>query len=45
LLASVGAGLQNASTTNELSWYVAYQITGAGVFMGGNGPGFLPLHQ
>lgn len=45
LLASVGAGLQNASTTNEFSWYVAYQITGAGVFMGGNGPGFLPLHQ
>jgi hypothetical protein len=45
LLVSVGAGLQNASTTNEFSWYVAYQITGAGVFMGGNGPGFLPLHQ
>jgi len=45
LLVSVGTGLQNASTTNEFSWYVAYQITGAGVFMGGNGPGFLPLHQ
>jgi len=42
LLVSVGAGLQNASTTNEFSWYVAYQITGAGAFMGGNGPGFLP---
>ena len=45
LLVSVGAGLQNASTTNEFSWYVAYQITGAGAFVGGNGPGFLPLHQ
>jgi hypothetical protein len=45
LLVSVGAGLQNASTTNEFSWYVAYQITGAGAFIGGNGPGFLPLHQ
>jgi hypothetical protein len=45
LLVSVGAGLQNASTTNEFSWYVAYQITGAGVFLGGNGPGFLPPHQ
>jgi hypothetical protein len=45
LLVSVGKGLQNAATTNEFSWYVAYQITGAGVFMGGNGPGFLPpLH-
>jgi hypothetical protein len=28
LLASVGAGLQNASTTNLFSWYLAYQITG-----------------
>jgi hypothetical protein len=45
LLVSVGAGLQNASTTNEFSWYVAYQITGAGAFIGGNGPGFLPPHQ
>ncbi len=45
LLVSVGAGVQNAATTNEFSWYVAYQITGAGAFMGGNGPGFLPLHQ
>ncbi len=44
LLVSVGKGLQNAATTNEFSWYVAYQITGAGVFMGGNGPGFLPPH-
>jgi hypothetical protein len=42
LLVSVGKGLQNAATTNEFSWYVAYQITGAGAFMGGNGPGFLP---
>ena len=42
LLASVGAGLQNASTTNEFSWYLAYQITGAGAFLGGKGPGFLP---
>jgi hypothetical protein len=45
LLVSVGTGLQNASTTNEFSWYVAYQITGAGAFMGGNGPGFLPLQH
>jgi hypothetical protein len=45
LLVSVGAGLQNASTTNEFSWYVAYQITGAGAFIGGNGPGFLPRLQ
>jgi len=42
LLVSVGTGLQNASTTNVFSWYLAYQITGAGAFMGGNGPGFLP---
>jgi hypothetical protein len=42
LLISVGTGLQNASTTNELSWYLAYQITGAGPFLGGKGPGFLP---
>jgi hypothetical protein len=28
LLASVGTGLQNASSTNLFSWYVAYQITG-----------------
>jgi hypothetical protein len=28
LLASVGTGLQNASTTNLFSWYLAYQITG-----------------
>jgi hypothetical protein len=42
LLASAGTGLQNASTTNVFSWYLAYQITGAGVFMGGSGPGFLP---
>jgi hypothetical protein len=45
LLVSVGAGLQNASTTNEFSWYVAYQITGAGAFVVGNGPGFLPTRQ
>jgi hypothetical protein len=45
LLVSVGTGLQNASTTNEFSWYVAYQITGAGAFMDGNGPGFLPLQH
>ena len=45
LLVSVGTGLQNASTTNQFSWYVAYQITGAGVFMGGNGPGLLPLQR
>jgi hypothetical protein len=42
LLVSVGTGLQNASTTNVFSWYLAYQITGAGAFMGGNGLGFLP---
>jgi len=29
ILASVGAGLQNASTTNQFSWYLAYQITGS----------------
>jgi hypothetical protein len=45
LLVSVGTGLQNASTTNVFSWYVAYQITGAGVFVGGNGPGLLPLQH
>jgi hypothetical protein len=45
LLVSVGAGLQNAATTNEFSWYVAYQITGAGAFIGGNGPGFLPAQR
>jgi hypothetical protein len=45
LLVSVGAGLQNAATTNAFSWYVAYQVTGAGAFVGGDGPGFLPLHQ
>ena len=28
LLASVGTGLQNASTTNLFSWYLGYQITG-----------------
>ena len=28
LLASAGAGLQNASTTNVFSWYLGYQITG-----------------
>jgi hypothetical protein len=28
ILASVGSGLQNASTTNLFSWYLAYQITG-----------------
>lgn len=28
LLVSLGTGLQNASTTNLLSWYVGYQITG-----------------
>jgi hypothetical protein len=28
LLTSVGTGLQNASTTNQFSWYIAYQITG-----------------
>ena len=44
LLVSVGTGLQNASTTNVFSWYLAYQITGARVFIGGNGPGFLPSH-
>ncbi len=44
LLASIGTGLQNASTTNVFSWYLAYQITGAAAFMGGNGPGFLPPH-
>jgi hypothetical protein len=45
LLISVGTGLQNASTTNVFSWYIAYQITGAGVFVGGNGPGLLPLQH
>jgi hypothetical protein len=45
LLVSIGTGLQNVSTTNELSWYVAYQITGAGVFVGGGGAGFLPLQH
>jgi hypothetical protein len=29
LLASVGASLQNASTTNLFSWYLAYQMTGS----------------
>jgi hypothetical protein len=29
ILASVGAGLQNASTTNQFSWYLAYQLTGS----------------
>jgi hypothetical protein len=28
LLASLGAGLQNASSTNLFSWYLGYQITG-----------------
>lgn len=28
LLVSVGAGLQNAATTNLFSWYLAYQMTG-----------------
>jgi len=28
LLVSLGAGLQNASATNLVSWYVGYQITG-----------------
>ncbi len=28
LLVSVGAGLQNAPTTNLFSWYLGYQITG-----------------
>ena len=28
LLASAGAGLQNASATNLFSWYIGYQITG-----------------
>jgi len=42
LLVSVGTALQNASTTNLFSWYIAYQITGAGVFMGDKGTGFLP---
>lgn len=28
LLASAGAGIQNASTTNLYSWYLGYQITG-----------------
>jgi len=28
ILVSVGTGLQNASTTNLFSWYLAYQITG-----------------
>ena len=45
LLASVGTGLQNVSRTNEFSWYLAYQITGSGVFIGGDGPGFLPLRH
>jgi len=27
LLVSIGRGLQNASDTNRLSWYIAYQIT------------------
>jgi hypothetical protein len=45
LLVSIGTGLQNASTTNVFSWYLAYQITGPGPFMGDNGPGFLPLHR
>lgn len=42
LLASVGTGLQNASTTNQFSWYIAYQITGAGVFMSERATAFLP---
>jgi hypothetical protein len=29
ILASVGTGLQNASTTNLFSWYLAYQRTGS----------------
>ena len=45
LLVSVGTGLQNAPMTNEFDWYLAYQITGAGVFIGGNEPGFLPLQH
>jgi hypothetical protein len=28
LLASAGAGLQNAAATNQFSWYLGYQITG-----------------
>jgi hypothetical protein len=28
LLTSIGTGIQNASTTNRFSWYIAYQITG-----------------
>jgi hypothetical protein len=29
LLASAGTGLQNAATTNQFSWYIAYQLTGS----------------
>jgi len=29
ILASIGTGLQNASTTNQFSWYIAYKFTGS----------------
>jgi hypothetical protein len=45
LLVSVGTALQNASSTNLFSWYLAYQITGAGAFLGGGGPGFFPSRR